>query len=346
MLVKSLITAAVAAQLAAAQELMRFGCSQLTFDRIDPLVNADTLPSPHLHQIIGGNSFNVSMAPVTHDPPTASTCTSCTYSEDFSNYWTANVYFRARNGSFKRVPQVANLGLGVKGGMTVYYIRGYQASAKVTAFKPGFRMLVGDPMNRKAASVPRGLCYRCEANMQQSPFGGAPCTGSDTKEFPKAACGGGWRVTVTFPSCWDGKTLDTPDHKAHVAYPSSGTFESGGACPSTHPVKIPQIMYEIMFDTRQFNNKADWPEDGSQPFHWSMGDPTGYGIHGDYLFGWKGDALQKAMDNKCSGDNCKPLLRQQDTKAVACTKGQSVPEDIGTDKWLDNIPGQTSKSYV
>ncbi len=103
-------------------------------------------------------------------------------------------------------------------------------------------MLVGDPANRKAAAVPRGLCYRCEANMQKSPFGGAPCTGADTKAFPKAPCGGGWRVTVTFPSCSDGKNLDSPDHKTHISYPSSGTFDSGGACPATHPVKIPQVM--------------------------------------------------------------------------------------------------------
>lgn len=105
---------------ASAQELMRFGCSQLTIDRIDPLVNPGSLPSAHMHQIAGGNSFNASMDPGAHDPPTLSTCTSCTYSEDFSNYWTANVYFKARNGTFKRVPQVKNLGLGTQGGLTVY----------------------------------------------------------------------------------------------------------------------------------------------------------------------------------------------------------------------------------
>lgn len=119
---------------ASAQELMRFGCSQLTIDRIDPLVNPGQLPSAHMHQVIGGQSFNASMLPQTLDPAEASACTSCTYSEDFSNYWTANIYFKARNGTYKRVPQFANLGLRVQGGMTIYYIRGYQASAKVTAF--------------------------------------------------------------------------------------------------------------------------------------------------------------------------------------------------------------------
>jgi hypothetical protein len=121
---------------AVAQELMRFGCSQLTVDRLDPVVQPGQLPSTHMHQIIGGNSFNASMTPLAHDPPTLSTCTSCTYSEDFSNYWTASVYFKAKNGTFKRVPQVNNLGIGTKQGMTIYYIRGYQASARVTAFPP------------------------------------------------------------------------------------------------------------------------------------------------------------------------------------------------------------------
>lgn len=192
-------------------------------------------------------------------------------------------------------------------------------------------MLVGDPANRDPKKVPRGLCFRCEANMQQSPFGGAPCTGKDIPGFPTSPCGGGWRVTVTFPSCWDGKNTDSPNHKDHIAYPATGTFESGGACPATHPVKIPQVMYEVMFDTRQFNNKADWPATG-QPFYWSHGDNTGYGIHGDYLFGWKGDALQKAMDTKCSGDRCAALKRQSDAEAIACTKAQMSKDNIGDDK--------------
>lgn len=129
--------ALAAAHLAAAQELMRFGCSQLTLDRVDPLVNPGQLPSPHMHQIIGGNSFNASMDPAALDPPTAATCTTCSFAEDFSNYWTPNLYYRARNGTYKNVPIFANLGLGqIQAGMTVYYIRGYRASDTVTTFQP------------------------------------------------------------------------------------------------------------------------------------------------------------------------------------------------------------------
>jgi hypothetical protein len=86
--------------------MLRFGCSQVVIDRIDPLVNPDTLPSPHMHQVVGGNAFNVTI-PST-DVSSLASCTTCNFADDFSNYWTANMYFKARNGTFKRVPQVPN----------------------------------------------------------------------------------------------------------------------------------------------------------------------------------------------------------------------------------------------
>src|SRR4051812_27773375 len=63
-----------------AQGMLRFSCSQLTIDRVDPLVNPGAIPSPHLHQIVGGNSFNATMDPANHDLAADSTCTSCTFS--------------------------------------------------------------------------------------------------------------------------------------------------------------------------------------------------------------------------------------------------------------------------
>lgn len=127
---------ALVAQNAVAQNMLRFACSQLTVDRIDPLVNPGMTYTPHLHQIVGGNSLNVTMDPTTHDLPSDSTCTSCTFEEDFSNYWTAVMFFHHKNGSYHRVPQVGNGGpqgsLVNNGGLDVYYI----PSGKTTAFKP------------------------------------------------------------------------------------------------------------------------------------------------------------------------------------------------------------------
>jgi len=241
----SALAAALLAQGATAQQMIRFGCSQLVIERLDPLVNPGSIGSPHMHQIVGGNSFNASMYPENHDLVKDSTCTSCTFSEDFSNYWTAVLYFQARNGTFRRVPQFANVGLRAVGGITVYYIPPYDGRTTVTAFKPGFRMLVGDAALRTPKGQQRQICHRCYG--LRGDTGGAPCTGRDTTSLPGGFCAGGIRTTITFPTCWDGVNTDSADHKSHVTYPATGSFESVGTCPSTHPIRLPQIMYEVMW---------------------------------------------------------------------------------------------------
>jgi len=116
--------------------MLRFACSQLVVERLDPLVNPGVIGSPHVHQVVGGNSFKATMTPISYDLPTRSSCTSCTFSEDFSNYWTAALYYRARNGTFKRIEQFPNGGLTQNGGITVYYIPPYDQVSNVTAFTP------------------------------------------------------------------------------------------------------------------------------------------------------------------------------------------------------------------
>lgn len=45
--------------LAPASALLRFPCSQLTVQRLDPLVNPGQNPSAHIHQVVGGVSVSL-----------------------------------------------------------------------------------------------------------------------------------------------------------------------------------------------------------------------------------------------------------------------------------------------
>ncbi|KAK8054566.1 hypothetical protein PG994_009633 [Apiospora phragmitis] len=322
MQLSTLSTIALLARAIQAAAVLRFGCSQIIVERLDPLVNPGDNPSPHVHQVVGGALIPES------DVSEMANCTTCTFSEDLSNYWTANMYFKARNGTYKRVGQIPNRFLnGETGGMTVYYTGPYDGS-KVTAFKPGFRMLAGDATQRAAGGVTKwnAICFRC---YNAKNFGGdnyAPCADSTVDS-----------VALPNKMCWDGKNLDSPDHTSHVSYPASGTFENSGPCPSTHPVKLPQLMFEVIWDTAPFNDKSLWPADGSQPFVFSQGDNTGYGQHGDYVFGWKGSALQNAIDAGCFGATCKTLKTQSFADANKCAVPKEVKEDV--EGWLTELPG-------
>ncbi|KAK3689329.1 hypothetical protein B0T22DRAFT_427574 [Podospora appendiculata] len=323
--------------------MLRFGCSQVVIERLDPLVDPDMNPSAHMHQIVGGDAFNSSM-PVADIAKHAS-CTTCHFLEDLSNYWTANLYFKARNGSYKRVPQMANqFNQGDNGGITIYYTS--PGPNLTTAFKPGFRMLTGDSTRRTSENLGKSMqqCYRC---FTKDNFGGSmysPCMDPtyDTDYLSKQPCAGGIRSNIIFPLCWDGKNIDSPNHRDHVSHPVGGPTSFSvvtGACPASHPVKIPQVMLEVMWDTRAFNNKEDWPEDGSQPFVLSTGDKTGYGQHGDYVFGWEGNSLQTAMDSGCYLRNCSQLTEQAPQVKNRCSVPVTVKEHKDLDDWLPELPG-------
>jgi len=332
---KSLIVAA--AFIASVQAGLRFGCSSLTIQRLDPVVQPGSNPSSHLHHIVGGNQFNASM---NGDVGARASCTTCQMSEDFSNYWTAVMYFKHANGSYHRVPVVNNAALasGTTGGITVYYTpydlsKDNLKSQPITTFKPGFRMTVGSPTSTAADGAKHvGLSYNCLTTLLNR--------GAEMRDFPTKACKAGIFVTHHFPACWNGKDLDSPDHQSHMYNTiRNDGFTNAGPCPTTHPIRVPQVVYETVWDTTQFASM--WPADGKNPFVWSFEGSSGYGTHADYMFGWKGDALDRAMaKSECFYDGCGAIKKQDMSAANKC----SVPDMVGDkiDGWVSHLPGMAN----
>ncbi|RYC56240.1 hypothetical protein CHU98_g9966 [Xylaria longipes] len=340
------------ALIAPVQAGLRFACSSLTTQRVDPVVEPGQTPSAHVHHIVGGNAFNATM---TGDVGERGTCTTCEMAEDFSNYWTAVLYFKhPTNGSYHRVPVKNNAALaaGTTGGMTIYYTQGpglnnyrtktlervqyadLHLKARLQhgrAESTGFRMTVGSPTTNTLdqAKGHIGLRFNCLQTLINR--------GPEMVDFPDKPCPAGIFAVHHFPACWDGKNLDSPDHQSHmyntIKYDG---FTNAPPCPASHPVRMPQLTYETVWDTTKFNSL--WPAGTPNPFVWSFDGTRGYGTHADYMFGWKGDSLQRAMNkSECFYDGCGSIKKQTMSVANQCKVKDFVGEE--TDGWLTSLPG-------
>jgi hypothetical protein len=252
-----------------------------------------------------------------------------TLQEDRSNYWTPQLYVNFKNGTFAPVPTVGDPD-DAGGGMAVYYLqrRGNDATEKLHAFPEGFRMLAGDAFKRAPTddSATRGISFAClGANKPE------------TNNIPSYPCPGGLRAQVFFPACWNGKDLDTPDHKSHMSYPVGREYNNG-ACPPEFPIHMISLFYEILYDTAPF--ASEW--NGNQhPFVFANGDATGYGMHGDFLNGWDVDVLQDAVDNCNDGsgsvEKCAAFTQYTAAECNACRLPSAVGEK--TNGALAKLPG-------
>lgn len=108
----------VAALVVPSHAYWRMSCpGRLMNERADPIVSPGAIAG-HVHQIAGGNAFDFDMD---YDDTQTSACSSCPIKQDLSNYWTPSLYYMNQNGSFQSVPQAGD-GVGINGGMTVYYL--------------------------------------------------------------------------------------------------------------------------------------------------------------------------------------------------------------------------------
>ena len=193
-------------------------------------------------------------------------------------------------------------------GAALYYL--FRGPEQARAFPAGFRMIAGDmtrrtPYNDIDPSFVPYVSYVCMDFDGVSQY---------ITAFPNKTCPSGLRAQLNFPACWDGVNLDSPTHNTHVAYSTGDNFDQN-ACPSTHPVRLPEIFAEVSWQVADFPYTA-----GPWPFVWSFNDTTGYGYHGDFVNGWDVAAFQAALDQNCTSlDDCDAFHIRDSTEAATCT---------------------------
>ncbi len=73
------------------------------------------------------------------------------------------------------------------------------------------------------------------------------------KSYLDANCLDGIRFELAFPSCWNGKDIDSKNHKDHVAYPVTVL---DGICPPDFPTRLPGLFYETIWNTPAFTQRS------------------------------------------------------------------------------------------
>lgn len=87
------------------------------------------------------------------------------------------------------------------------------------------------------------------------------------------------------PSCWDGKYLDTPDHKSHMAYPVVNPGTNNNICPASHPVALPMVEFKMAFPVNG---------DMSQV---KLASGAGHSFHYDFFNAWDDRTLKALVDH-------------------------------------------------
>ena len=132
------------------------------------------------------------------------------------------------------------------------------------AFPPGLRMIAG--VFGTIADPTRAIRWDCDATRRQfdgerflQHIPGCRLDNSDLgrpADFVETV-----RMQVFYPSCWNGVDLDSPDHAAHLAYPTRhpdrdavpGLFCPGEltADPDDDWVRLPRVQYLITYPITQ-----------------------------------------------------------------------------------------------
>ena len=144
--------------------------------------------------------------------------TTCSTSADASGYWTPVLY---QNG--QALPPSSAL---------IYWRQTRALAATVKPMPAGLSLIAGDE-NATQPQSPKVIRWTCSGDLKIRDLTATPhdCRGGQML-----------RLVITFPSCWDGHTLNGA-RQANAVYPVAGR------CPASHPVAVPQIVFHVNYPT-------------------------------------------------------------------------------------------------
>ena len=112
---------------------------------------------------------------------------------------------------------------------TAYYRAGLDVEPTVVQPYPSGLMMIAGNAAADTEQPLEVVAWTCGAGIERSALP------------PVCPPGRNLHLILTFPDCWDGARLDSANHIDHVAY------STGGACPSTHPVAVPQLQFSVEY---------------------------------------------------------------------------------------------------
>jgi hypothetical protein len=253
----------------------RTTCSLSKYAFDDPIVYPGQRGASHLHVFFGNTAVDATSTPQSIAGSGNSTCRGGTLNR--TAYW-APALVDVRDGSVLTPDE------GI-----FYYKTGYNMDPKTIKAPPaGLRMIAGD---KNATAAQPFVDWGC-ANRFTPGDGSVPTT---------CPVGDAVRLTIIFPQCWDGRNLDSPDHKSHMAYPVYRNPPQRSTCPASHPVPIPEITEIIDYPVTATSAPAFWRLSSD------MYGPSlrgGFSAHADWMNGWDAatmntlvtQCLNKALD--------------------------------------------------
>lgn len=199
--------------------------------------------------------------------------------------------------------------------IAVYYKQPMPTSARCTAGSATFQgTCIGLPNRLR-------MVFGWDPTQPDAPVKGVSwyCTGGAGGHFGnldavfQSGCKAGDTLVADMaaPDCWDGKYLDTPDHRSHLAYSGYGDW-GYLKCPATHPYVIPQNESKIAWTVTadMYQTLADGTNRSRLHLssdHMKTGAKSGETLHSDYMEQWVGKVKQMWQENciakglDCSG---------------------------------------------